>query len=119
MPEMKNPDPAPSDAPPETPHPARVARATCRAGELYLFHCTDPQCPPATSLWGVFDRDDDKRLHLESSSCDLHSFRRWHALPEAYRYRRLATREELRDYTWNLACADLLAGSYRKHSFSR
>lgn len=110
MPEMKNHHSVPPDDPPETPNPDRVACATCRVGELYLFHRTDPHCPPATSLWGVFDRDDDERLHLESSSSDLHSFRRWHTLPEAYRYRRLATREELRDYTWSLACADLLAG---------
>lgn len=72
-------------------------------GELYLFHRTDRRCPEDGSLWGVFDRCDGPVIRLESSSRDLFAFDMWHALPEGYRYFRLSTREELRDYASNLA----------------
>ncbi len=72
-------------------------------GELYLYHPSDPCCPASGSLWGVYDRTTSGAVRLETSSRDLCGFRFWHPLPAAYRYARLATRSELRDYTAALA----------------
>ncbi len=73
-------------------------------GELYLFHKRLPSCPAESSLWGMFDRIESGAVYLESSSLDLYEFRLWHRLSSRYRYCRLATRAELRDYvsalTW-------------------
>ena len=55
------------------------------------------------ALWGVYDRTTSGAVRLETSSRDLCGFRFWHPLPAAYRYARLATRSELRDYTAALA----------------
>lgn len=81
---------------------------TSAVGELYLFHRTDERCPADSSLWGIVDRSDAREIRLESSSIDLQRFRLHHPLPEEYRYCRLATRAELRDYVWNLAWAECL-----------
>lgn len=67
-------------------------------GEIYLFHCTNPLCPPESSLWGIFDKLDKDGIYLESSTSDLFSFRMWHPLPEVYNFCRRASRSELRDY---------------------
>ncbi len=67
-------------------------------GELYLFHSANPICPAMSSLWGIFDRVESGVIYLESSSRDLQRFRLWHPLPAQYRYCRLATRMELKDY---------------------
>lgn len=72
-------------------------------GEVYLFHPTEMLCPADTSLWGLFDRRIGDQIHLESSSLDLCHFRLWHRLPNHYRYHRLASRSEFRDYIFNLA----------------
>ncbi len=73
-------------------------RLRFRTGEVYLFHPSLPHCPTKSSLWGVFDRTSSGVIPLESSSRDLQSFRLWHPLPAQYRYCRLATRTELREY---------------------
>jgi len=75
-------------------------------GELYLFHETDPRCPQQSSLWGIFDRIDDRGLRLESATKDLLRFECPCRLPATYRYCRRATRAELRDYVYNLACEE-------------
>ena len=77
--------------------------ALLTAGELYLFHADDAQCPAESSLWGVFDKREAEQIVLESSSRDLRSFSLWQQLPTDYRYSRVATRSELRDYSYNLA----------------
>jgi len=62
---------------------------TCkfRIGDVYLFHATDPGCESGTSLWGIVnDRDTDGRICLETE----------------YLFCRLSTREELRDFSFNL-----------------
>lgn len=74
------------------------------AGELYLFHPIDRQCPASSSLWGVFDKRAGGTVYLESSSRNLREFRIWHHLPERYRYIRCATHDELRDYFSSLTC---------------
>ncbi len=73
-------------------------RTVLTAGELYLFHPTQRCCPVGSSLWGVFDKRIGADIYLESSSRDLFGFRYWHRLPRKYRYCRLSTRDELRDY---------------------
>ncbi|MBP3356193.1 MAG: hypothetical protein J6K95_03395 [Rikenellaceae bacterium] len=75
-------------------------------GELYLFHRSNAGCPPSGSLWGLFDRSEVGVIRLESSSRDLHGFRFRHPLPDGYRYFRPATRDEYRDYFYNLGYYD-------------
>jgi len=77
-------------------------------GEVYLFHRTDPDCPADGSLYGIFDKETSDAIYLESSSLDLDQFRHWHRLAENYCYCRPATRFELRDYIFNLACDECL-----------
>lgn len=75
-----------------------------RAGELYLFCRTERPYPSSGSLFGIFDKEASGVIYLESSSSDLCHFRLWHRLPRGYRCSRCATRSELRDYIFNLAC---------------
>ncbi len=81
----------------------RVFEAGFEAGELYLFHRNDASCPAESSLWGVYDKHTERGIVLESCSLGLYDFRYRELLPAEYRYRRLSTRSELRDYTCNLA----------------
>lgn len=74
------------------------------SGALYLFHRSDRRCPAVNSLYGIIDKMSDGIIYLESSSRDLRYFRLWHRLPKHYRYHRRASRSELRDYIFNLAC---------------
>lgn len=67
-------------------------------GEVYVFNTDDPACPSGSSLWGVFDKCEGGRIYLESSSEDLQHFTHACKLPDRYRYWRLTTRSELRDY---------------------
>ena len=73
------------------------------AGELYLFHHSDPACPADDSLWGIYDKTEENLTYLENSSTNLRTFRLWHDLPSKYISSRMATRDELRDYIYNLA----------------
>lgn len=84
--------------------PAR--KSSFRIGELYLFHPSNPRCPSATSLWEFYDKAKDGFIILEHSTLDLRHFRLRHYLPKLYRYYRLATRAELRDYMYNLGASD-------------
>ncbi len=77
---------------------------TFRSGELYLFHRSDRMCSSVGTLFGIVDRTHVGVVYLESSSEDMCRFRLWHRLPGSYRYFRRATRAELRDYMFNLAC---------------
>lgn len=72
------------------------------SGDLYLFHPADRSCPATGSLWGIYDKTTYGILYLESSSRDLEEFAFWHVLPPSYRYLRLSTRTELRDYMCSL-----------------
>ena len=67
-------------------------------GEVYLFHRSDPGCPAEGSFWGVYDKRVKGRVYLESGTEDMVCFRKWIRLPDGYRYCRLSTRAELRDY---------------------
>lgn len=78
------------------------------SGDLYLFHPTDRSCPATGSLLGIFDKIADGILYLESSSCDFIHFRLWHRPPDDYCCCRRASRRELRDYIFNLACYENL-----------
>lgn len=73
-----------------------------RLGDLYLFHPSNPRCPASSSLWGFYDKRINGVIYLEHSSHNLRNFRLWHSLPKHYRYYRLSTRGELRDYMYNL-----------------
>ena len=75
-------------------------------GELYLFHPSNPHCPPNTSLWGIYDKTGNGIIHLEINSFDLKHFRSQFILPKHYRFHRLATRSELRDFMYNLGYFD-------------
>ena len=73
-----------------------------RLGDLYPFHTCNPRCPASSSLWGFYDKRIKGVIYLEHSSHNLRDFRLWHTLPRCYCYYRLATRDELRDYMYNL-----------------
>ena len=78
---------------------------TCkfRIGDVYLFHTTDPGCDSRTSLWGIVgNRDAENRICLATSSADLRKYNYWTFLPAEYQFCRLSTREELRDFSFNL-----------------
>ena len=77
-----------------------------RIGDLYLFHTCNPRCPASSSLWGFYDKRVNGVIYLEHSSHDLLHFRQYHPLPMRYRYYRLATRCELRDYLYNIGYSD-------------
>lgn len=83
-----------------------TANTIFRIGDLYLFHPNNPRCPAKTSLWGFYDKTTNGVIYLEHSTEDLRHFRSWHRLPQCYRYYRLATCDELRDYMYNLGVWD-------------
>lgn len=92
------------------------------SGTLYLFHCSDRSCPASNSLFGIIDKTSDGIIYLESSSRDMLRFCLWHRLPNHYRYYRLASRSELRDYIFNLAyyeCAAIHGGMGRTYCAAR
>lgn len=84
----------------------KLHKSTFAIGELYLFHPMKKYCPARSSLWGIYDKTEDGIIYLESSTLDLIHFRIWHRLPDEYRYARRATRQELRDYMYNLGFND-------------
>lgn len=74
-----------------------------RIGDVYLFHVSDPGCHSRTALWGIVDkRSAEGCIQLEASTPDLKNYRFWTSLPENYRFCRLSTRDELRDFSFNL-----------------
>lgn len=85
-----------------------TAKSYFRKGDLYLFHSSHPCCPSETSLWGFYDKTSNG-IYLEHSTLDLRHFRLWHKLPKRYRYYRLATRNELRDYMYSLGVGDSIS----------
>ena len=103
MPEMKNNRTHRTSRYTSDSSPQSLHAVSYRAGELYLFHCTEHSCTSSGCLFGIFDKEVSGIIYLESSSWDLRHFRLWHRLPQCYRYSRLATRSELRDYIFNLA----------------
>lgn len=85
----------------------RIGDLLFEEGEVYLFHPTDAACPAESSLWGVFDRRNKTQVYLESSaSAELRDFVLYGLLPIDYRYARLATRTELRDYFFALSSSE-------------
>lgn len=84
-----------------------VDRCIFRSGEVYLFHGTNPECPARSSLWGMFDVKRDGVVYLESSTRNGKDFALWHPLPARYRFCRLATKIELRDYILALVCGHI------------
>lgn len=84
-----------------------------RAGELYLFCRTERSCRSSGRLFGIFDKEASGVLYLESSSSNLCHFHLWHRLPRGYRCSRRATRSELRDYIFNLACYEYRRTGHR------
>ena len=82
-----------------------IASQKFAIGDVYLFNKRNPSCPSDSSLWGVFDKCDGGSVYLESSSRDRNVFTAWCRLPDGYRYCRLSTRAEMRQYifdqTWH------------------
>ncbi len=71
-------------------------------GDVYLFHTDDPACPADSSLWAVFDKRVGDRVFLNSVTDDLMYFDTGYRLPLHYRYCRIATKAELRDFAFAL-----------------
>ena len=78
-----------------------VKHCNFKVGEVYLFHTDNPRCPDTESLWGLYDRHDGGSICLESCSADQKHFSKGRRLPAQYRFCRLSTRGELRDYMAN------------------
>ena len=73
--------------------PLNVKQAQFEKGELYLFHATDASCK--------------SHILLETScGAELRHFVLNGLLPSDYRFCRLATRDELRDYYFALALCE-------------
>lgn len=69
-----------------------------KAGELYLFSDREQGC-----IWGLYDGTDaEGHVRLEVASCDFKHFSRYITLRETYGDCRLATRDELRDFSFNM-----------------
>lgn len=81
----------------------RISVCRFHSGEVYLFNRYDRRCPSKSSLWGIFDKQINADIYLESSSGDLRKFELWHKLSADYKYCRLATRAEVRDFMYDLA----------------
>lgn len=77
-----------------------------RVGDVYLFHASDSRCDPDSALWGLFDRREGERILLECYTTDMNHFEKWKPLPAGYRFCRMATRDELRDFTANMIHAE-------------
>ena len=73
-------------------------------GELYLFSTSEYNSSEEECLWGVFDKTEPAKVCLETSSRNMVTFKKFVNLPPEYRYCRLASRDELRDYTYNQGC---------------
>ncbi len=78
-----------------------------KSGEIYLFHKTDPDCPDDDALWAMFDRRDADGIMLESCTYNLIDFSLRCHLPADYRYCRLASRSEVREYAVALAMFEI------------
>ena len=76
-------------------------------GEIYLFHRTDPDCPDDGALWAVVDSRDADGITLESCTDNLIDFSVRCRLPAEYRYCRLASRSEVREYAVALAMFEI------------
>lgn len=74
-----------------------------RTGEVYLFSPIRRPADPASCLWGMVEQVRKERLHMEILSYGFTEFRLDCTLPEGFRYARLATRDELRDFIYNVA----------------
>ena len=84
------------------------SKSKFRVGDLYLFHTDNPLCPPEESLWGFYDMTSMDNIYLEHSTIDHNHFKLSHKLPKRYRFYRLATRSELRDYMYNLGVWEVM-----------
>lgn len=101
---------------PSVPAPIhRAAAYRFEYGELYLFHRHSACCPACGSLWGIFDKRVNGRIYLETSSPNLRDFRKWHLLPQGYRYCRRASRRELRDYIASLVYSECRTAEKTPH----
>lgn len=76
-------------------------------GEIYLFHKTDPDCPDDDALWALFGSRDADGIMLESCTDNLIDFSLRCRLPADYRYCRLASRSEVREYAVALAMFEI------------
>lgn len=89
-----------------------IQQISFKVGEVYLFHPANSQCPNEESLWGLYDKCEENTVYLETCSWDHRHFFRGQRLPVEYRFCRLATREELRDYIVNSICSEI--GNFKK-----
>lgn len=71
-------------------------------GDLYVFSPIDTESPEQ-SLLGIYDCHDPAGcIRLEAASNDFTTFQQQVRLTDRYRFARLATRDELRDFAYNM-----------------
>ncbi len=73
-----------------------------KEGELYCFHLHNKQI-----WWGICAKIGLEEIRLESATTDWHQFSTHLRLPQAVTAGRLASRAELRDFTYNRALAEI------------
>lgn len=79
-----------------------------KKGEVYMLHTDNPDCPNDSSLWALISESDEDALRIESCSTNLRTFTLWKPLPTEYKYCRLTTRVELREFISNYAYYEAL-----------
>lgn len=86
--------------------------ALLSSGELYLFASDGLRSP----LWGVYAHDIEAGgLMLETATYDLQEFLHWYPLLAGSVSFRSASRDELRDYFYNLARQERLTALPEEH----
>lgn len=80
-----------------------IDRMRFRIGEVYLFSPAHRPTDASSCLWGVVNDQLGERLHMEILSYGFSEYCLDCFLPEGFRYARLATRDELRDFVYNVA----------------
>lgn len=78
-----------------------------QTGELYLFTPTTDNDRGSLNLWAIFAEYVDGGVWLETATNDFKHFSHWSRLPEGWRCCRRATRDELRDYAYDLAIYEM------------
>lgn len=80
-----------------------IANIRFQGGDVYLFSPASRPTDASSCLWGVVDGYLAGRLHMEILSYGFSEYRLDCLLPEGFRFARLATRDELRDFVYNVA----------------
>lgn len=80
-----------------------IGRMRFRTAEVYLFSPVRRPVDPCSCLWGVVDCMTQGQIRMEILSYGFSEYLLNCTLPEGFRFARMATRDELRDFVYNIA----------------